>query len=171
MKSPEYTRQVWRECIFQSFGADENSKEICKTFDALTSSGKMSPQGAAGIVISSHSSNGKEMCENIKSLVEHAATSSDVSEFIHRELAKKAKEGGPIEQSSVKRLIDVCRRHDRNLDILKSIEVGGVTLSAEELEKIKSTSFLPNILKSQSFDAVASTEEKQAKNLSLQIWF
>ena len=174
MKSKEYTRQVWREAIYQSFASQGNSSEtsisLADKYDALTEKGGMSAESAANIVLSCYSANAKEVFTNVKSLVDNSASASDIADYIHSQLKLKSQDYAAIEKDSLKRLREVIRRHSKNLDTLSTVTIDNHSLTEQELDAAKGFK-LPSIMSKESYSAKASVSSgKKVPKMELEVF-
>jgi hypothetical protein len=160
-KSMKDKTNLFRNCLYQVFaGEDYNERQIQSFighFDSLTGTG-MSNATALEIVYSSYGGKSPErVCTTI-------------NEFISSQIAKQAANHDKLEQNSAKRCVSTIERFNKNVDMLKGIEIDGVSLSGEELEnlKIKMPAFVKSV---QTFNSTASVQGKKNTNLEIEIRF
>lgn len=151
----ELTRQKFGNALWQAFAAEGKSEAECNTisdrYDALTDTG-MSPENAFTIIYQSQGScNGRDML-------------NQASRFVHDSLSDFNKFAPKIKLNSKSRLADTIARFNKNVSKLASIEVNGVSLTADEIEKLKIP--IPANVTTESF---ASEQSSKVKTLTLEI--
>ena len=126
----ELTRQRWRQCLYESLAAENNSHETCceitKRFDTLSENGKMEAENAASIIYSAYGA------------TDTTSMLSRISLFIKSNLENFNATSKGIDSNVGNRWRNMAQRYNAALDKIK-ISVGGkdVVLSDSELDRIK----------------------------------
>lgn len=155
MKSTELNKQNFCNCLYQAFACEGKSAEQCdeltSKYEKLTDAG-VSPDGAFGIIYSAYGScNARDML-------------NQATRFIHDSLDSMNRFQPKIQLNSKTRLADTIARFNKNVSKLASIEVNGVSLTADEVEKLKIP--VPANVTTESF---ASNQTSKAKGLALEV--
>ena len=155
-QNDELTRQRYSNCLWTAFAAEGKTEAECNTlsdrYDALTQIANMSPSGAATIIYQSAGGcDAKDMLNQI-------------GRFIHSNLDSMTKFAPKIKTDSTTRFSDLVKRFNSNLSKCSGISVNGVSLDANEIEKLK----IP-VPASETYTASASDKSGKFKSLTLEI--
>ena len=151
----ELIRQKFGNALWTAYAVEGKTEAECDTisdrYTALTDTG-MSPENAFTIIYQSQGS-----CSARDML-------NQASRYVHDSLSDFSKFAPKVKLNSKNRLADTIARFNKNVSKLASIEVNGVSLTADEIEKLKIP--VPANVTTESF---ASEQSSKAKGLALEI--
>ena len=151
----ELTRQRFENALWQTFASEGKNEKECSHFTdrfcALTDTG-MSPENSFSIIYQSAG-----QC-NARDMLNQA------SRYVFDSLDDFNKFAPKVKLNSKTRVADTIAKFNKNLDKLASIEVNGVSLTAEEIEKLKIPA-LSNV----TTESFASDKTSKAKGLILEV--